>query len=492
MPGWTFKSSDEEKRRLRCHLGRLQNSVQSHKSARQRLEEQNLSLKIENKTLLEQVHHLEEQLEEMKRQRDVYKNMIFKPNKKTDEENEKDSEFELNLPEQLKRKKKRGARKGHSGHGRKNPERIDETKRVHAKICPHCQKPLKRSDKTHSHLVEDLPSLENLKTRVTQFDIEEQWCTHCKKHVRAIAPGELPGSRLGIHLIVFVMILKYSAKTTWESIVMILSVFFKMNVTRGGLVNIMHRTKERLGWYYDEILNEIRKGKVKYADETTWRVDGINHWLWGFFNEQNAYYVVEESRGKSVPEKIFKDCYDDDHVLVRDDYAAYQKLGFRHQSCWAHLLRISHDASLLPRSSLEMKDLHAQLKTIFAQLSLIVEEPYVKTKRLEAYQKYKTIIEKIMAQSFSSKDSLEVQTRITNQGENLITALLYPNVPLTNNLSERCIRPFVVTRKISGGSRSKNGAKTHAVNMSVVQSIRMKNKPLVDTLQQFILDTSNN
>lgn len=41
------------------------------------------------------------------------------------------------------------------------------------------------------------------------------------------------------------------------------------------------------------------------------------------------------------------------------------------------------------------------------------------------------------------------------QNKNLLTALLYENVPLTNNLAERAIRPMVVTRKISGGSRSR-------------------------------------
>jgi hypothetical protein len=492
MPGWTFKSRDEEIRRLRCHLGRLQNSVQSHQNARQKLEEQNASLRRENKTLLEKVRNLEEELDEMKRQRDVYKNMVFKSNKKTEEEKEEGPCSDFNLPERLKKKKKRGAIKGHPGHGRKNPETIDETKRVHAKVCPHCQNPLNRSDKIHSHIVEDIPSLENLKTTVTRFDIEEQWCAHCKKHVRAAAPAELPGSRLGIRLIVLVMILKYGAKTTGENIIMILSVFFKINISIGGLMNMMHRAKEKLGWHYDKILNEIRTSKVKYADETTWRVDGINHWLWGFFNEQNAYYVVEESRGKGVPERIFKDCYNDDHVLVRDDYPAYQKLGFIHQSCWSHLLRNSHDASILPKASDEVKELHSHLKNIFADLSDIIDMPFKKKERESAYEKYKKIILDITKQSFKNKDALQIQIRISNQTTNLLTALLYPNVPLTNNLSERCIRPFVVTRKISGGSRSKNGAQTHAVNMSVLQSIRMKKLPLVETLKNYLMSFSEN
>jgi len=33
-----------------------------------------------------------------------------------------------------------------------------------------------------------------------------------------------------------------------------------------------------------------------------------------------------------------------------------------------------------------------------------------------------------------------------------------PAVPATNNLAERSIRPFVITRKISGGTRSAAGS----------------------------------
>ncbi len=69
-----------------------------------------------------------------------------------------------------------------------------------------------------------------------------------------------------------------------------------------------------------------------------------------------------------------------------------------------------------------------------------------------------------------------IQTRITNQNTNLITALLHENATLTNNHAERMIRPMVIIRKISGGSRSDRGAATHAVNMSVMQTLALKGK----------------
>ena len=39
-----------------------------------------------------------------------------------------------------------------------------------------------------------------------------------------------------------------------------------------------------------------------------------------------------------------------------------------------------------------------------------------------------------------------------------------------NNIAEQGIRPNVVIRKISGGNRSKNGAKAHEVMMTIVET----------------------
>lgn len=62
--------------------------------------------------------------------------------------------------------------------------------------------------------------------------------------------------------------------------------------------------------------------------------------------------------------------------------------------------------------------------------------------------------------------------------------------PLDNNLAERGIKFAVIARKISGGLRSNLGTETFAVNMSIVQTLKIKNLPLIPTLQQLLLKNS--
>lgn len=157
----------------------------------------------------------------------------------------------------------------------------------------------------------------------------------------------------------------------------------------------------------------------------------------------------------------------------------------------AHLLRKSHEASGDINASEEMKIVHQKLKDLFILLSQTTKQPFNKKQRDLIYNQAWDKISQIINQTYTNLDAKTIQTRIKNQGKNLITALLYDQVPLTNNLAERSLRKIVVIRKMSGGSRSWNGAKTTAVNMSIYQTIQLQNLPLIPTLKEYLLSGIN-
>ncbi len=495
-----------EKSRLSAENARLRRALKEVRESKRGVEE---SFKKERrrtkkwKKAYEQERQKREELEkkliEIERQRDRYRDMIFKPNRQkleqTELEGDQPGEVEVELDidkieilgSRKAGEKKRGGQKGHKGYGRLRPERIDEEKRIYLEKCPICENPLPRSKTIKSHTVEDIPAMEDSRVKVTRYHTEQQWCPHCKKVVRGRAINVIPRCRLGINILLYVMINKYLCRETLETIVFNLYNWYGLKVSKGNLVGMMHRVREWMGDKYNDLLEAIRGANVKYADETSWRVEGRNHWVWGFFTDRHAYYTIEESRGKGVAEEILKGSHPQD-VLVRDDYGGYMKLPLQHQSCWAHLLRESHERACRPNSSSEIRQLHQKLKTMFSALQKIVRQPFQLEKRKMAYKLFKLDIQHIIDTNYLQDDAKEIHTRISNQKTNLITALLHDNVPLTNNHSERNIRNFVVTRKISGGSRSEDGAKTHSVLMSIMQSLKLKNLPLLPTLKNYLLD----
>ena len=61
-----------------------------------------------------------------------------------------------------------------------------------------------------------------------------------------------------------------------------------------------HIVVEELSKYfkeeYEEIVESMRKAKARYIDETSWRVDGKNAWVWAFVTKNETIYEIAESR----------------------------------------------------------------------------------------------------------------------------------------------------------------------------------------------------
>lgn len=463
-----------EVRYLRIRVAQLDRARLANRKRGDILEEENNKLRQENNQLHKEKQKLEEELEKIKRQRDTYKGMVFKP----------ESTCHKQSPNTPLRKP--GGQTGHKGYGRHLSKRIDRIRRIFFHHCPTCGGKLRRSGTTLSHTIEDIPSPQTLQTIITQYHQERQWCGTCKKEIVATPPQVIPHSRLGMNLIIQILVWRYAGRLPFDTISELLSTTYGISVSRGAIIMILKRTKGWFGSLYTKLLADIRSSPIKHADETGWRINGENGWLWAFLTKDSVYYTIEETRGKGIAEKILSASKTTD-ILVRDDYPGYKKLPLQHQSCWAHPLRIGHDFSTAENASKEVKKLHAQLKILFDLLSEDISQPFDLKERQKLYGWYQKDLQKIRDASYESADARKLQTRIRNQNTNLLTALLNQGVPLTNNAAERAIRPMVVTRKISGGSRSYEGAATHAVNMSVVQTIKMKNQSLIPTLHALLL-----
>ena len=428
---------------------------------------ENQRLEQENKKLKGDVASLEEKLSSTAAHKDKLAGMMFKTSVK---------------PSGNGMGRKRGGQTGHKGHARRKPRHIDQEKMVYLTHCPSCESALVQSDTAYDRIVEDIPLPQIM---VTLYHIQRQWCGKCRKEVRAVPEGTIPGLRFGINLLLLILTLKYRLRAPLERVRELLKTQYQMKISRGGIHHILHHVRERFNHQYQQILREIRNTKVKHADETSWRIEGQNAWVWLFATQKAAYYTIEETRGKGVPERVLHGSAPGS-VLVRDEYAAYRKQPLAQQSCWTHTLRVSRDASRRPDASAEITALHAELKEMFAEVEAVIACPFITTERRAAFVRLQTQLTVIEGRPYLHRDAQAVQTRIRNQHVNLLTAVLHADVPLTNNHAERQIRPMVVTRKISGGSRSPQGAATHAVNMSVLQTITLKGKPLIAELRKLL------
>ena len=200
------------------------------------------------------------------------------------------------------------------------------------------------------------------------------------------------------------------------------------------------------------ILERVRGSPVVHADETGWREDGHNGYVWTFSTSDQRYFL-RRGRQAVVDEVLGKEFAG---VLVSDFYAAYHHYDGPKQRCWAHLL---HLRVLYPddRSLAQWADAVHQLyrqATTFTHPS----EPQRRTAQL-------TLERRIL------DDPSAVPARLCRRMEKHIKELFVfvaqPEVPPDNNAAERSLRHLVVSRKVSGGTRSAQGTDTKMTLASI-------------------------
>ena len=105
--------------------------------------------------------------------------------------------------------------------------------------------------------------------------------------------------------------------------------------------NIVSQVSRLFGPTYADLLRLMRQQMVLHIDETGWKVDGDNHWLWVFINDIVALFVLSKSRGSKVPAALLGNEFDG--TIISDFFSAYSPLDVNKAKCWAHLLNDSHE-----------------------------------------------------------------------------------------------------------------------------------------------------
>jgi hypothetical protein len=197
-----------------------------------------------------------------------------------------------------------------------------------------------------------------------------------------------------------------------------------------------------------------------FADEAAWR-------------KQLAAWQVPASAEKHVTEAaligclIHHDLYPEG-MLLSDDAGQFQVLGLTNGLCWIHAVR--HVEQLIPRTDSQRR---AQERTLTA-----IWKYY---RRLKAYRESPTPqrragLERDFDRVFASKTGWPelnaVLERTREKRESLLLVLTHPELPLTNNLSERDIREYAKKRKISAGTRNELGRRCRDTFLSLKKTCR--------------------
>lgn len=362
----------------------------------------------------------------------------------------------------------RGRPPGHLGTSRAKPTRVDRTEAIPApESCPDCGSSFSGQGVVRERLIEDL----NLQrpTIVTRFLIERRWCPRCRAYHESPVSAALPNHRFGLHVLLFVVYQKVALGLSYTKIQQELRTYFGLTISVGGLPSIVAEVAHLFGPAYARLIALMRRQAAIHIDETSWRVDGSIHWLWVFVNDVVALYVVSRSRGSKVPQALLG--ADFDGVAISDFFSAYSPLDVEKAKCWSHLLRDSHEMAKGQPPASERGQFHHQLHELFLEMGLALEEVEADESGRESVRdEMRSRLAAFATYRWRDWECRRLAERIRKHLDELLVWLVNPAVRADNNLAERALRPAVVTRKTSFGSRSKAGAQAVARLLSLIQT----------------------
>lgn len=380
---------------------------------------------------------------------------------------------------------KPGQKLGHKGINRPLPAHTDETIEQVLERCPHCQNKLAEPVETIEHIQEDIIPA---KVKVTKFLRQRYWCSHCNKIVNApYHDTEIPCGRIGPNVLIQAAILKYSHCLPYQKITEVFKELSGFDISAGALAQSLQRLSLWLNVEKQTILDAIRAGPYVHIDETGWRLNGKNHWLWAFVNKRLAYYRIEPSRGR----KIVKDTLTDNYqgTIISDFYGVYFRLPYKKQKCLVHLLRELHKTAQND-NTLEYKLFYKQIKRIVHDAVRLKENKpslsaYVFQRKLKRIKKRLFML--IGDKASLNKNISRIASRFSKFWLDMLTFLETDCVDWNNNLAERMIRPHVIYRNRSFGSRSAAGLKTHSTLTSITQSLLLQKRNVSESLKTAFL-----
>src|SRR6202790_3978382 len=378
---------------------------------------------------------------------------------------------------------KRPGRKSGGRYGRQAcrpiPARVDEQITVPLpERCPHCGGGVER-ESSETQYQEEIVR----RAVVRRFDIAVGRCRDCQRRIQgrhrlqtsdAVGVGNV---QLGPEALTLAALLNKQMGLSLGHTRQVLSYGYGLEVSRGGLYRALARMAGRAEPTYDQLVETARQAPVNGMDETGWKVGGRLQWLHLAVSAQVTVYAILPGRGYEQSVVILGAEYAG--FLIHDGWAPYYRFQFAfHQSCLAHLLKrcremaqfASPAARAFPRAVEHLLQTGLELRDRQERGEISEHGMRTATGKLEAK------LDRMLETRRRNPANRRLARHLEHERLGLFTFLHCFGLDATNNAAERAIRGMVIARKVWGGNRTWEGARTQQILASVLRTCWQQGK----------------
>ena len=361
-----------------------------------------------------------------------------------------------------------GGQPGHTGHFRAlvPPERVDIVVDHWPECCVGCTTPLVATTSAgrgeHEdyvpHQVTELPPL---RAMVMEHRLHRVACAHCGATTRATLPADVPAGAFGPRMQATVATLSGRFRLSRREVAELCETVLEAPLSVGSVATLCQATSAALAAPVAAAVATLPDAAVVNADETPWKEGKARPWLWVAVTALVTVFQIATSRRSQV----IKDLLGEDYTgtLGTDRYAGYAWLdvAWRHV-CWAHLTRDFQ--ALVDRGGTARPLGEAALVLVHQRFTAWHQCRNGTLDRVELQATIGKVDEALAALLHPGQNNPDAQAAglcraLLRLWPALWTFAEVDGVEPTNNAAERALRPAVLWRKGSFGTRSEAGAR---------------------------------
>jgi transposase len=273
-----------------------------------------------------------------------------------------------------------------------------------------------------------------------------------------------------------------------ERLAALMGELFALTISEGAISNMLARAHDPLLAAAAAIRETVTASRVVCSDETSARVSGKTWWEWVFPGSSPGtgtlavLHIIRPSRGKAVAQNLFGAIQP--MVWVSDMLGSQRGHGVQWQVCLAHLLRDARYAVECGDTAFSV----AFKRLLLRAIAIGRRREALKDATLEQYHAdLDRRLDRIMAAVPIGEPGRKLRKRIAANRAHLFVFVTNRDVPYTNNISERHLRPSVIFRKVTNGFRCEWGAETYAAFRSVVSTAKANRTAVLDAVRIALL-----
>jgi len=382
------------------------------------------------------------------------------------------------LPKKIKGKK--GGQKGHAGSNLKQVTNPDKIVKCLPEKCS-CGHEFHQGEFTiaEKRQVFDLPQP---KLEVTEYQIHRAICAVCGQIHKGVAPRHIKApTQYGNGIKAFAVMLNVHYNLPYKKIQQLFNDLFGYPINESTIFSASQSCYNSLEQTEQIIKTKVSSNDVVHADETGLRIEGKLQWLHTATTRTYTYIFVHQNRGIKALESESSVVNKLTGWLVHDSWSSYFSFNnYKHAVCGAHILRELQGiidsgqskwaktfklflTNVYQMSFRERKKQEQQIKSRFNLICNIAERSEPPPIKIPGKRgRYKRT---------KGRNLVE---RLIKYQDAVLAFAFNEQVPFTNNLAERDIRPTKIKQKISNSFRSFKGAQYYARIESFISTARKK------------------